>query len=114
MVNNYDRFLPNLAANLESMHQLLIKNTMWYWRKAQQEAFDRTKEMLSLPQVVTHFDSSEALILTCDASPCSIGSVPADVMEDGTEKPIAYHSRSLSETEKNYAQIDKERWTSMD
>ena len=108
MVNHYGRFLPNLATVLAHMHQLFRKDTKWYWMKAQQEAFDRTKEMLSSPQVVTHFDSSKALILTCDASQYGIGSVLAHVMEDGTERPIAYHSRSLSPAEKNYAQIDKE------
>ena len=108
MVNHYGRFLPNLATVLAPMHQLLRKDTTWYWRKAQQETFDRTKEMLRSPQVVTHFDSTKALILTCDASPYGIGSVLAHVMEDGTERPIAYHSRSHSHAEKNYAQIDKE------
>ena len=90
------------------MHQLLKKDTKWYWRKTQQEAFNKTKEMLSSPQVMTHFDSSKPLVLTCDASPYGIGSVLAHVMEDGPEKPIAYHSRSFSHAEKNYAQIDKE------
>lgn len=87
------------------MHQLLKKDTKWYWRKTQQEAFNKTKEMLSSPQVMTHFGSSKPLVLT---SPYSTGSVLAHVMEDGAEKPIAYHSRSLSHAEKNYAQIDKE------
>ena len=73
MVNHYGRFL----------HQLLKKDTKWYWRKTQQEAFNKTKEMLSSPQVMTHFDSSIPLVLTCDASPYGIGSVLAHVMEDG-------------------------------
>ena len=107
MLNHYGRFLPNLATMLAPMHQLLKKDTKWYWRKTQQEAFNKTKEMLSSP-LMTHFDSSKPLVLTCDASPYGIGSVLAHVMEDGAEKPIAYHSRSLSHAEKNYAQIDKE------
>ena len=105
MVNNYGRFLPNLATMLAPMHQLLKKDTMWYRRKTQQEAFNKTKEMLNSPQVMTHFDSSKPLVLT---SPYGTGSVLAHVMEDGAEKPIAYHSRSLSHDEKNYAHIDKE------
>ena len=39
MVNHYGRFLPNLA----TMHQLLKKDTKWYWRKTQQEASIRRK-----------------------------------------------------------------------
>ncbi|KAK2145165.1 hypothetical protein LSH36_697g00032 [Paralvinella palmiformis] len=69
MVNHYGRFLPNLATVLVPMHQLLRKDAKWYWRKAQQEGFDRTKEMLNSPLVVTHFDLSKVLILTRDFSP---------------------------------------------
>ena len=61
MVNHYGRFLPNLATMLAPMHQLLKKDTKWYWRKTQQEAVNKTKEMLSSLQVMTHFDSSKPL-----------------------------------------------------
>ena len=77
-------------------------------------AFYRTKEMLSSPQVVTHFDSFKALILTCDASPYGIGSVLAHVMDDSTEKPVAYYSGSLSPAEKNYTHINKEGLAGID
>ena len=105
MVNHYGRFLPNLATMLapvaEERHQVVLEEDST--RGLQQD-----EEMLSSPQVMTHFDSSKPLVLTCDASPYGIGSVLAHVMEYGAEKPISYHSRSLSHAEKNYAQIDKE------
>ena len=108
MVNHYGRFLPDLATTLAPMHQLLKADTKWRWGKTEQKAFDQTKELLSSPLVMTHFDSTKPLVLTCDASPYGVGSVLAHIMEDGEEKPIAYHSRRLSPAEKNYAQIDKE------
>ena len=108
MVNHYGRFVSNLSTVLAPLHQLLRKETRWRWSKAQQDAFAQTKEMLSTPQVMTHFDSSKPLVLTCDASPYGVGAVLAHAFDDRVERPIAYYSRSLSAGEKNYAQIDKE------
>ena len=55
-----------------------------------------------------HYDPSLPITLACDASPYGIGSVLSHLFPDGTERPIAYASKSLSPAEKNYSQIDRE------
>ena len=40
--------------------------------------------------------------------PTGIGVVLSHVMPDGSERPVAFSSRSLTKTERKYAQIDKE------
>jgi len=58
--------------------------------------------------ILTHCDPNRPLPLASDASPYGIGSSLSHVMEDGEEQPIAFATRSLTSSEKNYSQIDKE------
>ena len=64
--------------------------------------------MITSEKVLTHYDPTLLLRLACDASPVGIGAVLSHVMNDGTERPIAFASRTLTKTEQGYAQIDKE------
>ena len=46
--------------------------------------------------------------LDCDASNYGVGAVLSHVYPNGDEKPVAYASRTLNKSEKNYSQLDKE------
>ena len=61
-----------------------------------------------LPTFVTHYDPSLPLRLAADTSAYGLGAVISHVMEDGQEQPIAFASHTLSISEQNYSQIEKE------
>ncbi len=106
--NYYGKFLPDLASVLAPLYQYaLLQKKKWKWGAKQQQAFDHVK---NLSRVRVHFDDKLPLVLSCDASPYGVGAVLSHVMANGDERPICYTSRTLSETEKKYSQLDKELW----
>lgn len=108
LLNYYGKFVPNLSTLLSPLHRLLQKKSTWTWGPEQQQVFDRVKSILTSDSVLAHYDPSKPLILACDASPYGVGAVLSHKLDDGSERPIAYASRSLGPAEKKYSQLDKE------
>ena len=108
MVNYYGKFLEGLSSTLSPLYALLQKNLKWKWGQEQKDSFAKVTQELVSPKLLIHYEPQRKLLLSCDASPYGINAVISHVMDDGSEKPIAYSSHSLSAAEQNYAQIDKE------
>ena len=75
--------------------------------RSAKKLFSRKQELIS-NRFLTYFNPKLPLIVSCDASPVGLGAVLAHKLPSGEEKPIAYASRTLSNSERNYSQIDKE------
>ena len=108
LIKYYPRFLPNLLMAVHPLNQLLEKNHKWKWTNQCHEAFPKLKEMVTSEQVLIHYDRSLPPWLACVSFPVGIGAVLSNVMGDGTKRPIAFASKTLTKTEQKYAQIDKE------
>ena len=108
MVQYYARFLSNLSSILAPLHELLKKDVCWKWTSSAQRSFDACKNALTSASLLVHYDVKKELKLACDASAYGVGAVTSHVLENGEEKPIAFASRTLTHSEKNYAQIEKE------
>ncbi len=108
LINYYGKFLPQLSTVLAPMYSLLKKGAGWAWETPQAQAFEKAKTLLQESPVLVHYDNSKEIILACDASPYGIGAVISHRLPDGSEKPIAYASSSLSVAEKKYSQLEKE------
>lgn len=70
--------------------------------------FKDVKRALAKSEALAHFDPKQPFRLACDASPFEVGAVVSHMMSSGEERPIAFASRTLSQAEKNYAQIERE------
>ena len=107
MVNFYGKFVKNMSSELHPLYELLKGDAQFKWKDEQQKAFEFAKDAVSNTEVLTH-DPDKAVTLTVDASPYGVGAVISHTSADGTGKPIAFASRSLSSAKKNYAQIQRE------
>ena len=58
--------------------------------------------------MLVRYDVNLPVKFTCDASAYGLGVVISHIIPDHSERPIAYASWSLSRTERNYSQIEKE------
>ncbi|KRX27995.1 Transposon Tf2-8 polyprotein [Trichinella nelsoni] len=108
LVNFYSCFMPRKASIVEPLHLLLDKKQKWIWGEQHERAFKEAKALLQSSSVLAHYNTNLPLRVTCDASPYGVGAVLSHVLSDGTEAPVAYASRTLTTTERNCAQIDKE------
>ena len=107
-VNPMSKFIPHMANITKPINELLRKDRAWVWDRQQEEAFELIKKILTTTPVLAAFDPELETIVSADASSYGLGAVLVQKQRDGTLKPVAYVSRSLTITEQRYAQIEKE------
>ena len=108
MINYHGKFIRNLSTILQPLNQLLQKNREFKWSSQCEQAFNKVKDSLSSSNVFVHYDPSLPVILENDTSQYGIGAVVLHCFLNGDERPIAYASRSLNSSKRNYSQIEKE------
>ena len=108
LINYYGKFIPNAATTLNPLNNLLHKDVKWKWSKDCQKGFLLAKEKLTSSKVLTHYNPVLPIRMAADASAYGIGAVIAHILPDGSERPVAFASRTLTKNEKNYAQVEKE------
>ena len=103
MTNYLQRYAPKLAEVTNPLRELTKKESDFIWEESVHgRALAETKRMLTTVPVLKYFDPTMTPVLQCDASMHGLG---VCLMQDG--QPVAYASRSLTDTEVNYAQIEK-------
>ena len=109
-VSYYRRFIPNFSKVAKPLNQLLQnlegtpsqkKKFKVYWGPEQQEAFETLQKLCTESPILANADFKAPFVLHTDASGDGLGAVLYQV-QDGQKRVIAYASRSLSKSERNY------------
>ena len=107
MVNQMSKFSPNIAQISKPLRELLSSKNSWNWTANQEDSIIKLKKEISSPTVLTLYDASAKAKISADASAYGLGAVLLQYQQEKW-RPVAFASRSLSETETCYAQIEKE------
>ncbi|KAI0992024.1 hypothetical protein K3495_g16162, partial [Podosphaera aphanis] len=87
---------------------LTKKNTIWRWGKAENQAFEKLKEIFATKPVLAQWDPERETVVEGDSSCYALGGCLSQVDDEGRLRPVAYHSRRLTSAEVNYPNHDRE------
>ncbi|GFS43630.1 transposon Tf2-9 polyprotein [Nephila pilipes] len=94
--------LQYMVSELKYVGQIISKSE-FNWGKEQELSFVSIKELLAKAPILKLFSANDEIIIQCDSSKDGLGSC---LIQKG--QPASFVSRSLTNSEKNYAQIEKE------
>lgn len=103
MINYVSEYIHNLSELSTPLRELLKKNSLFVWNAEPMACLDRIKKTITEAPTLMAFNEQVPVTIETDASQHGIGCC---LMQEG--RPVWFASRSLSTTEINYAQIEKE------
>ena len=107
MITYLGKFIPNLSITTGPLRQLMESDVEWHWSNHHNAALDQIKKLLTESPTLKYYDPELPTRISVDASKFGLGAALLQKHGD-TWAPVAYASRSLSKSEQNYAQIEKE------
>ncbi|KAI8485080.1 hypothetical protein Bbelb_371860 [Branchiostoma belcheri] len=108
----YRKFVPAFATVAEPLVRLTDKHHTFQWNPACQSAFDTLKHQLTNPPLLAFPDFASDFTLATDASTSGIGAVLTQT-HGGTQRVVAYASKTLSRTQRRWSTYDREFWAAV-
>lgn len=107
LLGYYRKFIPDFARVTKPLTQCLKKGAKIVLDQKYVDCFEYCKTLLTNDPILQYPDFTKEFILTTDASNVAIGAILSQGTI-GSDKPIAYASRTLNTSETNYSTIEKE------
>ena len=106
--NFYRKFIPGFLTLAAPLNALLKKDTIFQWTEETQRSFDALKQKLTSSPVLMMPDQTRPFQIEWDASKYASGAVLTQQDNNGDRHPVAFLSKTFSETERNYKIYDRE------
>lgn len=103
MATYLSKHIPNFSDLTSPLRDVIKSKEGFFFDEPQIAAFQKVKNALMSAPVLQYYSVHDPIVVSCDASQYGLGTV---LMQNN--HPIAYASKSLTKTEKAYAQIEKE------
>ena len=108
LANYYRWFVKYFVKIARLLHEMTRKETKWSWEERQQKMFKKLKEKFTIEPVLVTLDLDKEMRVEADVLDFTTGGVLSIKYENERWRPVAYISKSLNETERNYKMHDKE------
>lgn len=103
LVTYVSKFIENVSQITEPLRRVIHIKSNFEWKDDQEAAFLKIKEILTKTPVLQYYNVKKPILIQTDASSFAMG---CTLLQEG--HPIIYASKTLTTTQGNYAQIEKE------
>ena len=108
MVNYMGTFIPNLSHHTELLRAMLKKDNVFHWEDQQTRSFQQVKTLIAKANTtpLRYYDRNLPVTVQADASLRGLGACLIQ-QHKGKDQLIAFASKSLTDAETRYANIER-------
>ncbi|XP_043926751.1 vomeronasal type-2 receptor 26-like [Protopterus annectens] len=103
MDNDFCKFIPDFNELSVPLQELTCKIVAWSWFEQHQTEFDNPKQQIANPSRLRYYGVHKPVVLSCNTLKFGLGEV---ILQE--DRLAACVSRTLSQNETQYTQIEKE------
>ena len=109
MVNYMGTFIPNVLHHTEPLRAMLKKDNVFHWEEQQTQSFQQIKTLIAKANntPLRYYDRNLPVTVQADASCRGLGACLIQ-KHNREDQPIAFASKSLTDAETRYANIERE------
>ena len=108
MIRSNGQFIPDLAAATANLRELTRDINTFVWSEAHETEFQNLKKAFNEDVLLRHYDTNAPTFIFVDAHYTGLSAILTQGASIDATKAVAIASRTTTDAEKNYSQLDLE------